>query len=267
MSPSVPLTDPLSLAWIQWCRVEHIRPNTIARRISTLRHMPNAGTATREDVEAWWLTRAHLAPASRAAALADLRSFFKWCRRWEYRDDNPTLRIDSPHVSLGLPRPMSRVDLYKALDTMPPDLRRAVCLGAYAGLRISEAAALDWSEVDLENRQIRIMNSKGGKSRRIPISPTVLDQLLPDTGGNVVSGGAPYSTHWLARRVCDAFRALGIDATFHQLRHRYATIAYEATGDILAVSRLLGHANVTTTQVYVCAREDVAEAIALAVSE
>ena len=269
MSASIPLTDPLSVAWIQWCRNEHIPANTIARRISTLRHMPNAGTATREDVEAWWLTRAHLAPSTRHNELANLRSFYKWCRRWEYRPpgDDPTLRLDSPRVDPGLPRPMTREDLHKVIDsiTSAPD-RRAVCLGAYAGLRISEAAALRWSDVDLENQELRVLNSKGNKSRRVPISPTLLDALLPNTGGNVVTGGEAHDTDWLARRIRKAFRRAGIDATFHQLRHRYATIAYEATGDILAVSRLLGHANVKTTQIYVRTREDVARAIAMAVT-
>jgi integrase len=274
MSPSIPLTDPLSLAWIQWCRDEHKPVATIASRTQSLRSIGNAGTATREDVEAWWRSRAHLSASTRHNGLANLRSFYRWCIRWEYRLDDPTLRLDSPRVDPGLPRPMTREDLHKALDQLyRPDIRRAVCLGAYAGLRISEAAALDWSDVDLENRQLRIMNSKGNKSRRVPMSPVLLDALLPNTGGNVVLGGTvvagagPMSAQRLERRVRDAFKALGIDATFHQLRHRYATIAYEATGDILAVSRLLGHANLNTTQIYVRTREDVARAIALAVSE
>jgi integrase len=60
------------------------------------------------------------------------------------------LRLDSPHVELGLPRPKTNADPHKALDAPPPDYRRAVFLGAYPGLPVSEAAALDWSEVDLE---------------------------------------------------------------------------------------------------------------------
>jgi integrase len=261
------LTDPLSLAWIQWCRDEHKPANTIASRTRSLRSIGNAGTATREDVEAWWRSRAHLAPATRHNDLGHLRSFYRWAMRWEYRDDDPTTRLDSPRVDPGLPRPMTREDLHKALDDLYcPDIRRAVCLGAYAGLRISEAARLDWSDVDLENRQLRIMNSKGNKSRRIPMSPTLLDALGPNTGANVVSGSEAYSTLRLARRVREAFKALGIDATFHQLRHRYATMAYEASGDILTVSRLLGHANLNTTQIYVRTRDDVARAIAMAVT-
>jgi integrase len=264
---SIPLTDPLSLAWIQWCRNEGKPVTTTAARTRALRCIGNAGTATREEVEAWWLTRAHLGAATRHNDLAHLRSFYRWCKRWEYRDDDPTLRLDSPRVDAGLPRPMSREDLHLVLDQLyRPDIRRAVCLGAYAGLRISEAARLQWSDVDLENRQLRVMNSKGNKSRRVPMSPVLLDALLPNMGGNVVTGAEPYSTSRLARRVREAFKAIGVHATFHQLRHRYGTVAYAATRDLLAVGRLLGHSNPATTAIYVRTSDDVAQAIALAVS-
>jgi integrase len=266
MSPSIPLTDPLSIAWIQWCRNEHIPPNTIARRLATLRSTSNAGVATREDVEAWWAARTSHAPASRANDLANLRSFYRWAKRWEYRDDDPTLRIDSPRVEPGLPRPITDADLHKALDSMPPDLRRAVCLGAYAGLRISEVAALDWADVDLESRQIRVMRSKGGKSRLVPIGSVLFEALLPNVGGNVITGGEPRCASTLTKRMKKAFRLFGIEVKFHQLRHRYGTVAYKATGDILAVSRLMGHANVNTTKVYAAANDDVAALIAEAVS-
>jgi integrase len=231
------------------------------------RNVDNAGTATREEVEAWWVSRAHLSPATRHNDLANLRTFYKWAKRWEHRDDDPTTRIDSPHVNPGLPRPMSRADLHRALDSRPPHLRRATCLGAYAGLRVSEAARLDWSDVDLESQTILVMHSKGDKSRRVPMSAVLLSELLPVTGGNVVmAGGAPYAPDSLTRRMHLAFRGLGITATFHTLRHRYGTIAYKATGDIFAVSRLLGHANINTSAIYIAANDDTAALIANAVS-
>ena len=266
MSHPIPLTDPLSIAWIQWSHNEGVPANTIARRLATLRSIGNGGTATREDVEAWWAARTCHAPASRHNDLANLRSFYRWVRRWEYRDDDPTLRIDSPRVEPGLPRPITSADLHKALDSMPGDLRRAVCLGAYAGLRISEVAALDWSDVDLEARQIRVMRSKGGKSRLVPIGAVLLEALLPNMGGNVITGGEPSAASTLAKRMNKAFRRLGIAVSFHQLRHRYGTIAYKATGDILAVARLMGHANVKTTAIYAAANDETAALIAEAVS-
>jgi integrase len=269
MSHPIPLTDPLSIAWIDWCRNEHVPPNTISRRIATLRSLGNAGTATREDVEAWWAGRTNLAPASRANDLAGIRSFLKWCRRWEHRSDDPTLRIDPPHVPAGLPHPMAKHDLQLALDTFPADLRRAVCMGAYAGLRISEAAALDWAQLDVEARTLRVLHGKGhagGKERLIAISPVLIDQLLPDVGGNVVSAGhQPYSSASLQRRINRAFERAGIHGTSHGLRHRYGTMAYQATGDLLAVGRMMGHQSPVTTAIYADPSNDIAVKIAAAV--
>jgi len=260
------MMDDLSIAWLEWSRGEHVPANTIKSRTRVLHNIGNAGTATREEVEAWWATRRDLAPATRNNDLTNLRTFYKWARRWEYRNDDPTARLDAPHVPNGLPRPMSRVDLHRALDVLPPDLRRAVCLGAYAGMRVSEAAALDWADVDLDTRQIRVMCSKGGKSRVVAVSPVLVDEILPDTGGSVVSGGGRfYTADTLQRKVNRALRGIGVDATSHQLRHRYGTLAYQATGDLLAVGRMMGHSSPVTTAVYAAANDDVAAKIALAV--
>ena len=258
--------DDLSIAWLQWSRNEHVPENTVKSRGRVLRCIGNAGTATREDVEAWWGTRRDLAPATRNNDLTNLRTFYRWAARWEYRDDDPTLRLDAPKVPKGLPRPMSRADLHKVLAVLAPDLRRAVCLGAYAGLRVSEAASLDWADVDLESNQIRVMNSKGDKSRPVAISPVLVDELLPCTGGSVVTGGGPaYTAATLQRKMNRAFHAQGVTATFHQLRHRYGTLAYQATGDLLAVGLQMGHSSPVTTAIYALANDAVAAKIALAV--
>lgn len=259
--------DSLSAAWLDHCESEGTPPNTLARRRSVLRSVGNAGDATREDIEAWWISRRDLLPATRSNDLACLRSFYRWAIRWEHRSDDPTLRLDAPRVDHGLPRPMSRADLHQLLTTLPDDLRRAVALGAYAGLRVSEVAALDWSEVDVEARRARIVRSKGGKSRIVALGAVLIDQLLPDTGGNVVMGGDPaQSAATLQRRVNRAIRAAGIDATFHQLRHRYGTLAYQATRDLVAVGRQMGHSSPVTTSVYAAASDDVADEIAAAVA-
>lgn len=260
------MTDELSDAWLAWC-VDNRKPaNTIARRAATLRSVGNAGTATRDELEAWWLTRNGTAPATRANDLSNLRAFYRWCQRFERRDDDPTIRLDPPKVANGVPRPISKVDLAKLLDTLPPDLRRAVCLGAYGGLRVSEAAELEWEQVDVELRHLRILDSKGTKSRTVAVSYVLLDQLLPDTGGNVVAGGGhPYTAATLQRRLNRAIRASGSDATFHRLRHRFGVMAYQATGDLLAVGKAMGHSSPVTTAIYAEANDDVARKIAEAV--
>ncbi len=267
MSAKVPLTDALSVMWIEHQRAERAPINSILRRQATLRTLSNAGTATREDVEAWWAARRHLSPATRSNDLANLRAFYRWARRWEHRDDDPTLRIDAPKVPRGLPRPMSRADLTRLLPTLPDDLRRAVCLGAYGGLRVSEVAALHWHDVDLEARRARITKSKGGKSRVVALGAVLVDHLLPDTGGNVVTGTSMmYSAATLQRRVNRAMHRAGVDGTFHALRHRYGTLAYQATRDLVAVGRQMGHSSPVTTAIYAAASDDVADEIAEAVA-
>ena len=258
--------DELSEAWVAWCVAEHKPVNSVLSRTRVLRSVGNAGTASRAEIEAWWATRRDRAPGTRANDLANLRGFYKWCRRWERRDDDPTMRLDAPKVANGLPRPLSRADLITLLKVLPDDMRRALCLGAYAGLRVSEVAALDWSNVDLEMRRARILG-KGDKMRLVALGPVLIDALLPDTGGNVVTGGQGfYSAAGLQRRVNRAIQAAGVDATFHRARHRYGTLAYQATGDLIAVGRQMGHSSPVTTAIYAAASDDVADKIAEAVT-
>lgn len=261
--------DRLAEAFVAHCRAERKPENSVTAYARVLRSVGNPGTATREQVEAWWADRAHLSPATRRADLACLRAFYRWAARWEHRADDPTQRLDAPKVPNNLPRPISRADLRAVLDELAltaPDLRRAVCLGAYGGLRVSEAARLDWSDVDLEARRARVLG-KGQRSRLVALSSLLIDELLPEVGGNVVTGGGtPYTPARLQRRVNRALRATGTDATFHALRHRYGTLAYQATGDLLAVGRQMGHASPVTTAIYAAASDEVADRIAEAVS-
>lgn len=258
--------DPLVDAYLAFLAHERTPENTIASRRRTLRSVGHPGTATREDVEGWWSARAGLAPSTRSNDLANLRTFYRWCARWERRADDPTARLDAPKVPNGMPRPVARNQLHQLLGVLTEDLRRAVCLGAYAGLRVSEAAALDWADVDLEARRARILG-KGQKTRLVALSALLIDQLLPVTDGNVVTaGGRPYSAAQLQRKVNRAIAAAGVEVTFHQLRHRYGTLAYQATGDLLAVGRQMGHASPVTTAIYAAASDEVADRIAEAVA-
>lgn len=259
------MTDPLAEAYQMHMETERVPANTVKARMRTLRSVGNPGTATREQVEEWWRTRAGLAPATRSNDLANLRGFYKWCAIWEHREDDPTRRITGPKVPAGTPHPIPRHDLHRLLESFPDDLRRAVCLGAYAGLRVSEAAALGWPDIDLERRRARVLG-KGQKTRLVALAPLLIDQLLPDTGGNVVTGTAKaYTGATLQRRVNRAIKAAGIDLTFHSLRHRYGTIGYQATRDIVALANQMGHSSIKTTSVYAAAADEAADEIAAAV--
>jgi integrase len=259
------LTDPLSLAYLEH-RASRDPENTLKARRRVLKSLGSAGIADREQVERWWETRQNRAPATCNQELALLRGFYKWCQTWEHRADNPTLRLEGRKQGNRQPRPIGRSDLNSLLDKLDGDLRRAVCLGAYAGLRVAEAAALRWSDIDRETRRIRVVG-KGDKTRLVGLSPLLLDELLPDVGGNVVTaGGDAYGPGTLQRKVNRAIKAAGVDVTFHALRHRYGTVAYAATGDLLAVSRAMGHSSVVTTSSYAATSDDTLDAIAAAVT-
>jgi integrase len=262
------LMDNLSVQHLAWLDRQGTKArNTALGRARVLRTVDNAGTITREQLETWWESRAHLAPATRASDLAHLRAFFRWAAVYEHRLDDPTVRIEAPRVSNRIPKRARASDMKTLLDgDLPSDLKRAFMLGGYAGLRVSEAAALDWADVDDDDSTITIRESKGGKSRVIPVSPMLIDWLGERTTGNVVTGGGtPYTASALQQRLNRAIKRAGLDITTHSLRHRWGMTAYQSSGDLLAVAEMMGHSSINTTKVYAEASSDVKRKIASAV--
>jgi integrase len=259
--------------FLEWGERLGRKPATLARYGFTLKQFPDPLHATREEVEAWWKRRFEVdkvAPATMQNELACLRTFYRWAQKFDHRDDDPTRRLDSPHVDNTNPRPVPRAEIIRALaacdERGSPDLRRAIALGAYAGLRISEVAALDWAKVDIDGRQMWV-RGKGGKERLVAIGPKLLDELLPkpEKGGNVVRAGLPaYRTDTLQRRVNRFFDTLGIPHTFHNLRARYVTQGIADSGDIFAVSRAVGWASIETAKHYAVLADDALQRIAAA---
>lgn len=261
--------DALCREHIAWLTRQHDRsPKTIESRARVLRTLPNASTATREEVEAWWESRAHLSTGTRAVDLSHLRGFYEWARVFDHRLDDPSVRIRPPRVKNRIPKKAyeSDVDTLLAAD-IDPELRRAFLLEAFAGVRVAEAAALDWSDIDPDACTLVVREGKGGKSRVVDISPLLIDRLgRPMRKGNVVTaGGEPMSGAQLQRRLNRAIKALGLEITTHSLRHRWGMVAYQATGDLLAVGEMLGHSSTNTTKIYAQASSDVKKKIATAV--
>lgn len=239
------------LAW-----AEHDRnrsPHTLDRYRRVLGQFGDPLAATQDEVEAWWATRLDMAPSTRANELACLRSFFRWATKFDHRTDDPTRRLDPPKIPNRVPRAIGRADLERLLGELTddaPDVRRAVALGAYAGLRVSEVAALDWSDVDIESRRMYV-RGKGQKERPVPLSAVLLDLLLPETGGNVVTAGArPYSGAVLQRKVNRLLARNSIAHTFHDLRKRGASIALSKGANPAAVRIMFGWASMETVSHY-----------------
>lgn len=260
--------DDLSTEHIAWLERQNDRSkNTLAGRARVLRSLNNAGTATREDVEAWWESRAHLATGTRAVDLSHLRDFYRWCQMYDHRTDDPSIRIRAPRVENAVHTKVSTEELVDLIDALPEDLARAVRLGALAGFRVSESAALDWSDVDTADDVLIVRRSKGGKSRAVPVSPDLIRLIGPPLPrGNVVTnGGDPYSAAQLQRRLNRAMRGHGCDFTSHDLRHRWGIAAYRVSHDLLAVGEMMGHSSVNTTKIYAQADSEMKRKIASAV--
>lgn len=262
--------------WLEYLRTDRGRStNTISTYARTLRTLPaDPLEMTRADIEAWWRTRATDADgnerphSSRNNELSAVRMFFKWCLRYELRTDDPTSRIDQLREQKRESKFVGHNDLDFLLGHLSSDLRRAVALGAYAGMRVSEAAVLSWDDVNIDMRRITV-TGKGNKQRMVGLSTRLLDILLPVVpGGNVVTGRTDltHSGHYLSIKANEALHAHNIPETFHKLRHRYGYMAAAAGMPVTSIARAMGHESIVVTQRYIAAVSSDLDLIAEAVT-
>ena len=255
--------------WLDWLARDQAKsPHTVATYARTWRTVPvDPLAATVDDMEAWWTSRIGKSVGTRRNELAGVRSFYRWAIRYGHTNEDPTRRITPPKAPQRLSEHVGREELLRLLEGLPDDLRRATALGAYAGLRVSEAAALHWHDVDRELHRVHVRQGKGGKDRMVGLPAVLLDHLLPERRGYVVSGEAETVTgHTLGRRWTVAANGLGVEATFHKLRHRFGTMAVAAGVPLTSVQRAMGHSSPATTAIYVAASDTDLDLIAAAVT-
>lgn len=239
------------------------RPSTVISRRRALRRFERqAGTtlleATRETVEAWFLSLT-TTPTSRGCEIGHVASFYEWAALFEYRVDNPTLRIRRPRMPKYVPRPMGEAEVRVALACASPRVLPMLLLMVGCGLRACEVATLTASDVHRDSdgaARIFVRDGKGGKQRWVPCPPLVADSLrgLPTRGAlflRQTGGRGPVSAHLVSSLVNEHLHSVGITATGHALRHTFATAFQEECGDLLVTRDVLGHGSVATTQVYV----------------
>jgi integrase/recombinase XerC len=201
--------------------------------------------------------------AGRSAAtigrhVAALRTFYRWRLREGAVEDSPASEIRAPRVGRQLPRVPSEAATAAVFDVpaTPRDAALAELLYG-GGLRVSEAAALDWADLDLAEGLVHIRRGKGGKPRQVPLGPPAIRALSllrePGVSGAVFRnqrGGR--LTDRSMRRVV---RKLGLDAAVgglhpHALRHAFATHLLDGGADLRAIQEMLGHETLSTTQKY-----------------
>ena len=262
-------------AFLDWAEHDRLRsPHTLSRYRSSLATLAPFGdllTLTRDDLDLWWTSRILLnngAPrsaASRSNELACLRSFYKWATKKNHRPDDPTAGLDFLTPENHVPRAIGKADLERLLGPLTADaldLRRAIALGAYAGLRVSEVAALDWQDIDIEAHRL-FVRGKGRWERPIGLSVVLLDALIPNTGGNVVkAGGKPYAGSTLQRKVNRLIHRAGIDHSFHDLRKRGASLALSRGMNPAAVRVMFGWRSMETVTHYAVVGDEELDRIA-----
>jgi len=245
----------------------------------------NPADVSADHVRAW-LASLHRrrSPATLGRKLASVRSFFRWMVRCGSRSDDPTAGLPMPKLEKRLPRPLSVDDCEQLItkdrrvlrqpapeggerarrsDWMRLRDRALVELLYGTGIRVGELVALDVRDLELRAQEIRVLG-KGGKERVVPvgrIAAGVVERWLTERSVRVREGETAMfisrrGTRLTARTVQQRLRtwalAQGLDRHVHphMLRHSFATHVLESSGDLRAVQELLGHSNITTTQVY-----------------
>ncbi|MFO7975238.1 MAG: site-specific tyrosine recombinase XerD [Candidatus Hydrogenedentota bacterium] len=214
------------------------------------------------------LRKEGLSARSAARHLSAIRRFHRFLHDERLADRDPTEGMDSPRIIRALPHVLSALEVERLLDA--PDLSRkhgirdaAILELFYAcGLRISELAGLPLRDVSLEESMVRV-RGKGAKVRIVPLGNRAIDRIrayLPVRSEAKVlddtlflgTRGRRMSRSSVWQVVKRAAQAANIqqNVTPHMLRHSFATHLLDHGADLRAVQEMLGHADVSTTQIY-----------------
>lgn len=187
-------------------------------------------------------------------ARSQLRGFYRWATLMGFTEASPAAELDPVLVPRSLPRPAPVEVVEQGLSGADERVRLMLLLGAHAGLRRAEIAALRRS--DITDAEI-VVRGKGGNQRVVPLDPdgdlaaALRAELKRQPRSVWLFPGRDQSRHLQPIRVGNLIAAaLPEDNTAHHLRHRFATSAYAATKDLRAVQDLLGHTKPETTAVY-----------------
>ena len=229
--------------------------------------------AARDDDE----HRPRFAPSSIARSLVAVRSFHRFCVDEGFVGADPSEEVRAPRVPQGIPKALSEGDVEALLGAVPDDspraLRdRAILETLYAtGVRISELIGLDRRDLDLDDGLLRVLG-KGSKERVVPVGGSARRALTAyleggrpilattgsrrgRTGGEAVflnarGGRITRQGCWKIVRAAGERAGLGGRLSPHVLRHSCATHMLDHGADIRVLQELLGHASLSTTQVY-----------------
>ena len=232
--------------------------------------LPHAGRELILDHLAWRLDQ-HYKPRSTARFLSGARGFYRYLLREKLIAVDPTLQVDMPQLGRPLPKSLSEADV-EALSAAP-DLSdaigqrdRAMLEVLYAcGLRVTELISLTLEQVNLRQGVLRVMG-KGSKERLVPMGEEAIvwvERYLRDARHELLNGrpsdvlfpsqrGEQMTRQTFWHRIKHQATVAGIDKSLspHTLRHAFATHLLNHGADLRVVQMLLGHSDLSTTQIY-----------------
>lgn len=208
---------------------------------------------------------------SNARFLSSMRTYFRYLREQGLREDNPMAKVESPKLAKALPKTLSEEEVDALLAAPDPQMDavqyrdKAMLEVLYAtGVRVSELTGLQLSQVSIVQGVIQVIG-KGDKERLVPLGEAAIDALVgylkearpallkqecdwvfPSTRGSRMTR----QTFW--HRIKYYAKVAGIKAELspHTLRHAFATHLLNHGADLRAVQMLLGHSDLSTTQIY-----------------
>lgn len=254
---------PLVDAFVQEQRAANRSVGTIATRVGhltqfALAHRHSDPLTVERATLAEWIAQPGWSPSYRRSMRATMRVFFTTLHRLGVRHDDPSLTLPTVAAPRSQPRPcpddVVRSAYAAATD---PRVRLALRIAVETGLRRAEIAALMVADVEGPPGGYRLrVRGKGGHVRLVPVADELAD-VLAGLGTRYVfpaATGGHLTPRWLGRLVTDALG--GAPWTTHTLRHRFATLAYQASTDLRAVQELLGHSSPVTTAAYTAVGDD-----------
>ncbi len=234
-------------------------------------------SATPSDLSGWMrsLAKDGLAASTQARKLSSLKRFFRFLFEERDRSDDPTSRLDRPKTQRDIPDVLSREEVSALFVACADDLRLSCLLELLygAGLRVSELVGLTMGSLPRrregrwDTREM-IIRGKGGKERLCPLGAPALaalaawlsarddDKYGSDSKSHVFPsrGKSGHVTRrWLGLKLEALSHKAGLAPARvhpHALRHAYATHLLQGGADLRSVQTLLGHADISTTQIY-----------------
>lgn len=210
-------------------------------------------------------------PRSRSRRLSSLRRLYHYLMREELVTEDPTKRLKSPRVGRSLPKTLSEDEVEALLNAsdIETDLGlrdKAMIELIYAtGLRVSELVNMTMQEIDLQHGVVRV-TGKGGKERIVPVGEEAvywLDKYFTEARKSLLKGvisdalfparqGKAMGRHAFWHRIKQLTIKAGVDKSIspHTLRHAFATHLLNHGADLRVVQMLLGHQDISTTQIY-----------------